>query len=721
MTNMTARRLIGVLQHLRATTLRDARHASDGDLVSQFVEHNDNEAFAGLVERHSAMVWGVCRRVIGNHHDAEDAFQATFLVLARKAACVRPRDLVANWLHGVARRTALKARTMTAKRRMREQQMDNMPDSAAAAQTSWADLEALIDQEVAALPEKYRIAILLCDLEGKTGRVAARQLKVPEGTLAGRLRTARVMLARRLARHGLVLSGGALAMAISQNAASACAPPTAVSMTLKTATLFAAGKSAAGKSAAGGMISAQVTALTEGVLKSMYLTKLKSAMVAFLVVAGLGGTAGLTWQMQPSAQAAAEAMQTSTAQAEDRANANLRKAEKDFEIAIKRLEQARTELERARAALAQFKGAPQHTEPLHLTTNFAISAASEQIARDFGDKAEAERKRLAISWFGTELPRWEEACKVFVNLARGKKARGYCIFSFAEKRPFTPDQEMWLEAETARDLLPDVLPQQIMHTLLATEFGVGCPLWIREGAGLIAQSEAARNQRLAALSRALASRPRADADLKTEGKAMPLGRCFAMRDYPTDAETWRAQCLSLSQFLLDRRDRAALMAFVKRGMERGWDDAVRRYYGFEDVTALEAAWRKSVQDTRFNAEPPAASNTQGPWAAKLFKETSKDFGACSGDEPLTYRFEMTNIYTVPLEVTNVRASAGCVTWTLSTKTLKPKESGYLEVRMDPRRFTGARTFMIYVSVGPTYSSTVNLTLSANHDPTKGIH
>ncbi len=160
---MAVRRLSEVIHNLRSATLNDARQATDGDLVGQFVERQDDAAFATLVQRHSAMVWGVCRRVIGNHHDAEDAFQATFLVLARKAASIRPRDLVANWLHGVAHRTALKARSMTAKRQVREKQVKDMPEPVAGAQASWAEFEAIIDPELTALPEKYRIALLLCD------------------------------------------------------------------------------------------------------------------------------------------------------------------------------------------------------------------------------------------------------------------------------------------------------------------------------------------------------------------------------------------------------------------------------------------------------------------------------------------------------------------------------------------------------------------------------
>jgi RNA polymerase sigma factor (sigma-70 family) len=277
-----------VLHHLRsAVLLRDAAGLTDGQLLEDYLRRRDQAALAALVRRHGPMVWGVCRRVLRNYHDAEDASQATFLVLVRKAASVVPREMVANWLYGVARQTALKARATAARRGARERQVTPMPEAAATDPELWDDLQRLLDRELSGLPGIYRAAVVLCDLEGKTRKEAARQLGVPEGTLAARLARARGMLARRLARHGLAVSGGTLAGVLAQNAASAGVPAPVVSSTIQAASLWAAGQAAAS-----GVISAQVAALADGVLTTMFLTKLKIATAVLAVVAVLGTGAG---------------------------------------------------------------------------------------------------------------------------------------------------------------------------------------------------------------------------------------------------------------------------------------------------------------------------------------------------------------------------------------------------------------------------------------------
>src|SRR5262249_18726663 len=145
---------------------------TDGQLLVRFLEHRDQAAVAALVRRHGPMVWGVCRRVLDNYHDAEDAFQATFLVLVRKARSIRERDAVGNWLFGVAKQTARKARATLSKQRTRESHLADVAEPQAAEQSAWRDVRAALDLELSRLPDRYRAAIVLCDLEGKSYKEA---------------------------------------------------------------------------------------------------------------------------------------------------------------------------------------------------------------------------------------------------------------------------------------------------------------------------------------------------------------------------------------------------------------------------------------------------------------------------------------------------------------------------------------------------------------------
>jgi RNA polymerase sigma factor (sigma-70 family) len=277
--------LVELIHQLRRTELLSAGAGStDGQLLERFISRRDEAALATIVQRHGPMVWGVCRRVLGDYHDAEDAFQATFLVLVRKATSVRPREMVANWLYGVARQTALKARATVGTRRGRERQVAEMPEPAVAEPAGWDELLPVLDVELRRLPDKYRAVVVLCDLEGKSRKEAARQLGVPEGTVAGWVARARVMLANRLTRRGVTLSGGALAAILSQNVASAGVPSLVVANTIKVASLSAAGQ------ATTGVIPVTVAALTGGVLRAMFVTKIRSVLAVVLVaLACIGG------------------------------------------------------------------------------------------------------------------------------------------------------------------------------------------------------------------------------------------------------------------------------------------------------------------------------------------------------------------------------------------------------------------------------------------------
>ena len=257
-------------------------------MLECFVRQQDLAALAALIDRHSSMVWGVCRRLLHCHHDAEDAYQATFLVLVSKAELIRDKEQVANWLYGVARQTAVRVRKEVAKRVRRRTAPDTDAGGGLYLPDPSNDWQMLLDQELSQLPDKYRVLLLLCDLEGKSRREVARQSGCPEGTVAGRLATARTMLAQRLSRRGLVLSSSALAMLLTETAASGRVPASVLAATLK-----AAGLLAVGQTTVNGVTSAAVSIITEGVLKKMLLDKFKTSLSLMFAAVALGFATGL--------------------------------------------------------------------------------------------------------------------------------------------------------------------------------------------------------------------------------------------------------------------------------------------------------------------------------------------------------------------------------------------------------------------------------------------
>ena len=276
-----------LIRHLRrAALLHEAGDMTDGQLLERFLVMHEEAAFEVLLRRHGPMVQGVCRRILCHVQDVEDAFQATFLVLIRKGPSLLPRHTLGNWLYGVAYHTALKARAAGWKRRAKEKQAAAMSRPQTSMEDRENDLLPLLDRELERLPDKYREAVVLCELEGKTREEAAQQLGVPVGTLSGRLTTARRMLAQRLRRRGLTLSGAALATVLAPDVASACVPPALISSTLKAAAALATGQATVA------VVSSEVAALMHGTLKSMLLAKLKLTTAVLLTVATLGGSAG---------------------------------------------------------------------------------------------------------------------------------------------------------------------------------------------------------------------------------------------------------------------------------------------------------------------------------------------------------------------------------------------------------------------------------------------
>jgi RNA polymerase sigma factor (sigma-70 family) len=287
-------RVGAILQHVRGVAAAEsAARLPDQQLLERFVARHDESAFAALVRRHGPMVLGVCRRVLHQQQDAEDAFQATFLILARKAGSIRSRESVGSWLYRVAYHRAVDAKARDAKWRSDERRGRDVPQGDPLADLTWRELRAVLDEELQCLPEQYQAPLVLCYLEGKTQDEAACQLGWSKGTFRRRLEQGRQRLHGRLLRRGVTLAAALCATALSQGAGSAAAPAL-VDATLRAARVFAAGKAGAA-----GVVSTRVAALVEGGLKAMGGAQLKGVMALVLALSLLATAAGVFAQQAP--------------------------------------------------------------------------------------------------------------------------------------------------------------------------------------------------------------------------------------------------------------------------------------------------------------------------------------------------------------------------------------------------------------------------------------
>jgi RNA polymerase sigma factor (sigma-70 family) len=306
-------RLNAILQHVhQLAAQRGGPPRTDRELLDDFAAHRDEAAFSALVACHGPMVLRVCRRVLGHEQDAEDAFQATFLALARHAGSIRAREAVANWLYGVAYRTAMKARRCAARRRSHEARLrERTPEKAVS--PTWDDVQAVLDEEIQRLPDPYRAAFVHCVLEGRSGPRAAA-LGVKEGAVWTRLTRARQLLRRRLTRRGIDLAAVLAALAVS-GATRAGVSPVLVNATVRFGLSVAAGGPAAAA------IPSHVAALAAGVTRTMFMTKARIATAVLLavglIVAGVGvhhalaawGTPPLVQKTEPPAKEDAKPLQ----------------------------------------------------------------------------------------------------------------------------------------------------------------------------------------------------------------------------------------------------------------------------------------------------------------------------------------------------------------------------------------------------------------------------
>jgi serpin B len=254
---------------------------TDGQLLERYARTRDEAAFTALVRRHGGMVLAVARRVLDDLHAAEDVFQATFFILARKGASLDRRRSVASWLYTVARRVAINARTSALRRRRHERAAAEIPRPQPANGTNDQEQQRLLDAALQALPEKYRAPLVLCYLEGKTNEAAAEALGWPVGSMSKRLARARELLHERLSARGVVASAGLLAACAVE--ASPATPAPLIQNTVQAATLFATGAKVES-------VSPHVVLLARGVLRAMFLKKIVSigAVVLVLVLAGTG-------------------------------------------------------------------------------------------------------------------------------------------------------------------------------------------------------------------------------------------------------------------------------------------------------------------------------------------------------------------------------------------------------------------------------------------------
>ncbi len=299
---MSTGTLAVALGHIRRMVGRHSPEAdSDQDLLRRFVAGREDSAFGELLHRYGPMVLGVCRRVLRNEHDAEDAFQATFLVLARNAASVRRQESLASWLYGVAARVAAKARVRAARRHEAAAKLSEPAADSPAADDDVTRREvcAVLDEEIRRLPRTERDLLILCHLQGLTHEQAARSLGLPVGSMSRRITQARDRLRGRLVRRGVAVSVGALAVAVEGGSLRAAPSSALVAATVRgTMNTTARGTAA-------GLLSSEVVTLAQDFLREALMVKLKFAGVAALALVVVGLAAGALWNRPASAEGAA--------------------------------------------------------------------------------------------------------------------------------------------------------------------------------------------------------------------------------------------------------------------------------------------------------------------------------------------------------------------------------------------------------------------------------
>ncbi|HVK17113.1 MAG TPA: sigma-70 family RNA polymerase sigma factor [Fimbriiglobus sp.] len=539
-----------------------ADSAPDADLLRRFVCDRDATAFAELVRRHGPVVYRVCRRLLGPSL-ADDAFQATFLILATRPESVRQAGSVGSWLVGVAGRVARQMRKRERRflaSRERQRPEDATPVANASGSPEWTERFRILDEELTRLPDRLRGPVVVCLLQGRTQEQAVAELGGSVRTIRRRLEEAKQLLRLRLERRGVVPAVAA-GLAAGVGEATASVPAELPGRTVSTVFDFLAG---------GAAVSAPVAVIAKGVAMGTLARKVKLAMVSAAVgLTALGvGLAGdekpVAGPVQPPVAAVATpplSVPTADGPAAD---------------------------------------PPPGPSERFATENFVVDAPTKELAQKFGESAERYRKEKAIEWLGSEMPRWPQKCPLRVQITL-KETGGATTFTFGRinDKPEVMSQEMHIFGE-ARQLLTSTLPHEVTHTVLAHHFGQAVPRWADEGASVMSESEGER--------RAHDEKCR---EIMNQGRGISLRVLFNLKEYPRDMHVLFVQGYSVSRFLIEKKGKAKFLQFVREGMKddnQNWD-AAARLYGFDSTDELQVAW---VDWLRKPLPAPAAPRLPAP-------------------------------------------------------------------------------------------------------------
>jgi RNA polymerase sigma factor (sigma-70 family) len=535
--------------------LAGAQTQTDAELLSRFVRGADSDALDTLIRRHGPMVLGLCRRIVGNNHDADDAFQATFLVFVGSAAKLKQPELVANWLFGVARRIALKARARAQRDRRREGPLTD-DCGIENADRERNEILPLLDDAIARLPAKYRVPTVLCYLQGHTHAETALRLGCAPGTVATRLARAKTRLRARLLKMGVTSSLASSAISLPTEGLSAAVP----SVLLRAASAYGS-NSAFGTATA---IPASILTLTKGLGQTMVLPTWKLVMAAVVTVAaaGTGGSALL-----------------------------LPRSANEPIVQSKQGEHTPPEVvpdTPAAAATNAKRPTEEESDKPHVcrTANFVVSGPSARVTRLVAEAAEDWRSKHALQWLGKELPPWTRPCPIELRLRLGGSG-GATQINF-DLKGGTEILRMELQG-TFDGILANSLPHEITHAVLATHLGKPLPRWADEGAAILAE-DVDEQERHDKLTR----------EVLSKHENFPLRRLFTIREYGevTNVTVIYVQGHSIVRFLVERRDKPTFLKFLDLGMTDGWDIAAKEQYGFATVEKMEEAWLKDLQDRK---------------------------------------------------------------------------------------------------------------------------